>query len=272
MGLSNTSPEGFSSALPFALSQSAGNSKLAHRKLAGFAKVLAGGRVVGLQKEKPFPDRMLANGISNFDPKLNSPGVSVEQVILESVATNLEAGVKLLDKQEFALAKMGGRLSEMALSLNLARQNPDHAASAQITFEHSLATFRSLSKETFDHTALFSIGPAKPVTVAVPAHSYWEGLSIDRCNLSSPGIRAVNSGKVSPSSTGLLLDPQTFTKAFAEWRELCAVNRLQWHLIYDRWRSITTTLKHLLGGRRWNAPPFPDDLRGEHLLRPHKYN
>jgi hypothetical protein len=260
------------SALPFALSQSTPSTRQTHPVLAGFAKVLAGGRVVNLQKDKPFVDRMLSDGISTYPKEPNKINPPLEQVILESVAINLEAGVKLLDTQELVLAKMGGRLSEMALSFNIARQKIEHAQDAQQSYEDSLANFRRLSKETFDHTALFSMGPAKPVTVVVPTRTKWEGLSIDRCNLSSPGIRAVNSGKVSPSSTGLLLDPQTFTKAFAEWRELCAVNRLQWHLIYDRWRSITTTLKHLLGGRRWNAPPFPDDLRGEHLLRPHKYN
>jgi len=259
-------------ALPFALSQSAQVQRASHAKLAGFAKVLAGGRVVGLQREKPFADRMLADGLSGYQAKSSTQGTPVEQVILESVATNLEAGVKLLDKQEFVLAKMGGRLSEMALCLNIARQNLEQSGQAQSTFEQARSILRKLSKETFDHTALFSMGPAKPITVVVPSLNHWEGLSIDRGNLSSPGLKTVDSGKVSPGAQGLLLDPQSFTKAFEEWRNLCAVNRLQWHLIYDRWQGILSSLKHFLGGRRWTPPSFPDDKCSGPLSRPHLNN
>ena len=76
---------------------------------------------MNFQKDKPFVDRMLSDGLSTYhsESKTVKP---IEQVILESVAINLEAGVKLLDTQELALAKMGGRLSEMALSFNRARQ------------------------------------------------------------------------------------------------------------------------------------------------------
>ena len=154
-------------ALPFALAQSTTNPRHTHTKLTGLAKVLAGGRVVNMRKEKPFADRMLSDGLSNYRP--TDASICLEHVILESVATNLEAGVKLLDKQEFTLAKMGGRLSEMALSLNLARQKLEPVDIAQKSFEQSLEKFRVLTKETFDHTALFSTGPAKPVTVAAPA-------------------------------------------------------------------------------------------------------
>jgi hypothetical protein len=257
-------------ALPFALAQSTTNPRHTHTKLTGLAKVLAGGRVVNMRKEKPFADRMLSDGLSNYRP--TDASICLEHVILESVATNLEAGVKLLDKQEFTLAKMGGRLSEMALSLNLARQKLEPVDIAQKSFEQSLEKFRVLTKETFDHTALFSTGPAKPVTVAVPARTHWEGLSIDRCNLSSPGFRAVDIGKVSPDAEGLLLDPESFSIAFQEWRIMCAVNRMQWHLIYSRWRSIVSTLKYLLGGRRWTPPPFPDDCLEGPLKRPHLDN
>ena len=102
---------------------------------------------------------------------------------------------------------MGGRLSEMALSFNRARQKIEHAQDAQQSYEHSLANFRKLSK-TFDHTALFSMGPAKPVTVAVPSRTKWEGLSIDRCNLSTPGLRALDVGKVSLNAKGSCLIPR----------------------------------------------------------------
>ena len=266
----NTTPAHSGFALPFVLAQ-ASQAPRNSRKLAGFAKVLAGGRVVGLNREKPFADRMLADGVADF---FNSPGsneTSVQQIILESVATNLEAGVKLLDRQEFALAKMGGRLSEMALYLNQARSCIDQHQSAQIKFEETRSYLRSLAKETYDHTAIFSNGPAKPITV-VPVNSRWEGLSIDRSNLKSPGLQEIDAGKVSPSAVGLLLDPEAFRKAFDEWRLLCASNRLQWHLVYQRWQGVVSTLKYFLGGRRWTPPPFPDDSDPGPIRRPHLDN
>ena len=259
-------------AVPFALAQSSQQQSGKNRsQLSGFAKVLAGGRVVSLNKHKPFADRMLADGVANcLDANHND--VSIEQIILESVATNLEAGVKLIDKQEFALAQMGGRLSEMALLLNQARCSSDFQDVAQSKFEESRTTFRSIAKTTFDHTALFSVGPAKPVTVIVPAKNHWEGLSIDRCNLKKPGLSAIEVGKVSPSANGLLLDPQSFSAAFEEWRMLCAVNRLQWHLLYQRWQGIVRTLRDFIGGRRWTPPPFPSDDAPGPVKRPNLLN
>jgi len=259
-------------AVPFLLAQSTLPSRPPKNKLAGFAKVLAGGRVVGLNKEKPFADRMLADGVAFQIQNSGLDDSAVEQIILESVATNLEAGVKLLDKQEFALAKMGGRLSEMALSLNRSRADLKNSLDAQMQFEDSRHHLQSIAKETFDHTALFSMGAAKPITLAVPAGNAWEGLSIDRCNLSTPGFDAIKSGKVSPTAKGLLLDPETFTLAFKEWRHLCAGNRLQWHLVYSRWQGIVSTLKHFWGGRRWSPPPLPDESKQGFLKRPHLNN
>jgi hypothetical protein len=259
-------------AVPFSLAQATTIPPRPHKQLAGFAKVLVGGRVVGLNKNKPFGDRMLAEGISQISENRTPELPAIEHEILESVATNLEAGVKLLDKQEYSLAKMGGRLSEMALCLNQARSGVEHHKIAQEKFEESRFILRSLVKETFDHTALFSIGPAKPITVAVPTRSRWEGLSIDRANIQSPAFLAIDGGKVSPNADGLLLDPQTFSQAFKEWRILCASNRLQWYLVYQRWQWIVSTLKHFLGGRRWTAPPFPDDSGSSQLRRPHLDN
>ena len=261
------------SAFPFALAQSSVlPNRQTHQKLAGFAKVLAGGRVTGLNNSKPFADRMLADGVSNLVNSGPHESTSIEQMILESVATNLEAGVKLLDKQELILAKIGGRLSEMALSLNHARFSSDQHNSAQEVFEKSRGIYRTLCKTTFDHTALFSIGPSKPITVAVPANSHWEGLSIDRCDIKTPGLQAIEFGKVAPSAEGLLLDPSTMTQAFSEWRMLCANNRLQWNLISQRWQGIVRTLKHFLGGKYWSPPPFPDDTQSGPLRRPHLGN
>ena len=94
-------------AVPFLLAQSSPPPREQRSKLAGFAKVLAGGRVVGLNKEKPFADRLLAEGVTCHLQTSGLDDPKVEQIIRESVATNLEAGVKLLDKQEVALARCG---------------------------------------------------------------------------------------------------------------------------------------------------------------------
>ena len=258
------------SGMPFLLAQSTNQQVKARPKLAGFAKVLAGGRVVGVKREAPFVDRMI--GFDLDSSKKTSAPKPVEQLILESVATNLEAGVKMLDKQEMALAQMGGRLSAIALALNRAREIPESREESQVLFERARNDLQNLSKETFDHTALFSMGPSKPIVVAVPSKNKWLGLSIDRCDLAKPGLQSIDRGKVSPCATGLLLDPESISQAFDEWRRHCASNRLQWSLIYNRWQGIVSTLKHFLGGRRWVAPPFPDDADKGPLSRPHLDN
>ena len=260
------------SVLSFTLAQSSSVQREAHQKLAGFAKVLAGGRVVGINNQKTFADRMISDGVSKYRPKVGHGEIPIEQVILESVATNLEAGLKLLDKQELALARMGGRLSEMALCLNRSRQDISLQESAQVDFSKARANFRSLAKETFDHTALFSSGPSEPIRVAVPARRHWEEYSIDRCDLKKPGFIAIDSGKVSAHTEGVFLDPKTFNRVFLEWRFLCTNNRMQWFLIRDQWKSVLRTLKHFLGGRRWIAPPFPDDPDGAPPRNPHILN
>lgn len=271
--ISKSSPAVNSPVLPFALAQSMVHpTRQTHRKLAGFAKVLTGGRVVALNNSKPFADRMLADGASKFVQPGASPHTSAEQMILESVATNLEAGVKLLDKQELVLAQVGGRLSEMALALNQARSATNHALPAQQSFENARGKFQELCKTTFDHTALFSNGPSKPITVAVPCGNCWEGLSIDRCDIRTPGLQAIGRGKVSPSAEGLLLDPGTISQAFSEWRTMCVSNRMQWGLISEHWQRIVVTLKYFLGGRKWTPPPFPDDAKPGPLRRPHLQN
>jgi len=234
------------SVLSFTLAQSSSVQREAHQKLAGFAKVLAGGRVVGINNQKTFADRMISDGVSKYRPKVGHGEIPIEQVILESVATNLEAGLKLLDKQELALARMGGRLSEMALCLNRSRQDISLQESAQVDFE--------------------------PIRVAVPARRHWEEYSIDRCDLKKPGFIAIDSGKVSAHTEGVFLDPKTFNRVFLEWRFLCTNNRMQWFLIRDQWKSVLRTLKHFLGGRRWIAPPFPDDPDGAPPRNPHIFN
>lgn len=258
------------SVMPFLLSQSGGGAVNIRPQLAGFAKVINRGKVVGLNKSASFVDRMI--GVHPAQPSTGASSKCIEQMILESVATNLEAGVKLLDKQEFVLAQMGGRLSEIALSINRSRELPEQRKEEQLKFNDAREKLRALSKETFDHTALFSMGAAKPITVAVPGRNKWEGLSIDRCDLAKPGWLSIDRGKVCPDALGLLLDPQVINRAFSEWREHCASNRLQWQLIYERWQSMVSTLKSFIGGKKWSPPPLPRDDDSGPLSRPHLDN
>jgi len=262
----NTSPPG----MPFLLSQAGGGGKNVRPQLAGFAKVINRGKVVGLNKSASFVDRMI--GVQSSKCPTETSSKCIEQMILESVATNLEAGVKLLDKQEFVLAQMGGRLSEIALSVNRSRELPDQRKMEQQKFNDAREKLRALSKETFDHTALFSMGAAKTITVAVPGREKWEGLSIDRCDLAKPGWLSIDRGKVCPETSGLLLDPQAINRAFTEWRKHCASNRLQWQLIYQRWQSMVSTLKAFIGGKKWSPPPLPQDDDSGPLSRPHLDN
>ncbi len=41
-----------------------------------------------------------------------------ETAILESVASNIEAGIHIIDEQEVGLAKIGGKLADISLALN----------------------------------------------------------------------------------------------------------------------------------------------------------
>ena len=62
------------------------------RVLAGFAKVLVNGRVVGVDNSKSFQERMIGiNPSSNKSPQ--SPSKNDDLALLESVSANLEAGM-----------------------------------------------------------------------------------------------------------------------------------------------------------------------------------
>lgn len=244
-------------AMPFALSGIREANLISPKIDPRFNKIVAGGCVVRLCDTKSIADRMIGDGVSKM---LGSSKTSLEttnKVILEMVVANLSAGVSLLDKQELMLAKIGGRLSEMALCLNHSRANPKNHLDAQTRFEVSRANYRSFIKETFDHTALFSMGPANPVVVAIPNSSYWELLFIDRCNVDRPGLRSIEAGKVSPLGDGLLLDPQSFARAFGEWRLLCANNRMQWHLLHSHWQSMCMKLSTKTSVKAFSLPELP---------------
>lgn len=242
----------------------------------GFAKVVAGGRVTGIDSEKPYLERMVT-GASQAVTQQVSQAItkSKEQAILESVSSNLEAGIKIIDHQETALAKIGGKLSDIALCLNRVK-NPKadekERFSAQATCLLAKKEIQNLSQSTYDHAALFSNGPSKPITIAVPTQGKWEGLSVEKCDLSKPGFMVVNGGKVYGSGPGVFLDHGSISRAFSEWRTLCVQNRMQWCLLVERLQGICKTLKKISLGGSWNMPEFPKDPKLGPLRRPHRNN
>ena len=98
----------------------------------GFAKIIAGGRIVRPDPSKPELARMVT-GETNLvnDVSLKSAHA---KAVLESVTTNLEAGIELVDRQETALAKIGGKLSEIALILNQVK-NPKTTDDVRVQYQ-----------------------------------------------------------------------------------------------------------------------------------------
>lgn len=239
----------------------------------GFAKIIAGGRIVRPDPNKPELARMVTGDSKMVnDTALKSAHA---KAVLESVTTNLEAGIGLVDRQETALAKIGGKLSEIALILNQVK-NPksteDLRTQYQSDFIESREGIRKLALETFDQTALFSNGPAKPITIAVPTLDSWEGVSIDRANLKQPGLQTVDSGKVFGSGAGFFLDAGSIKKAFQEWRRLCLNNRLQWGLLVDRLHGVNRSFEKFRKDRNWRVPSFPSKSQLGPLKRPNRNN
>ena len=94
--------------MPFALSGGMKSRSSAPHARKGFLKVLANGDVVQLLDHKPMIDRLVRDGLAESIESQANVKTPLNNLIIESVITNLEAGVKLLDCQELALAKMGG--------------------------------------------------------------------------------------------------------------------------------------------------------------------
>lgn len=239
----------------------------------GFAKIIAGGRIVRPDPNKPELARMVTGDSKMVnDTALKSAHA---KAVLESVTTNLEAGIGLVDRQETALAKIGGKLSEIALILNQVK-NPKSTEDLRIQYQsdfiESRDGIRKLALETFDQTALFSNGPAKPITIAVPTLDTWEGVSIDRANLKQPGLQTVDSGKVFGSGAGFFLDAGSIKKAFQEWRRLCLNNRLQWGLLVDRLHGVNRSFEKFRKDRNWRVPSFPSKPQLGPLKRPNRNN
>ena len=237
----------------------------------GFAKVVAGGRIVRLQNEKPFLERMVTGNRPNTHSHLPPDSMAV----LESIKANLEAGIELVDAQETALAKIGGRLSEIALSLNHVqspRSSMDVKMSSQERFKVCRDKIRSLALETYDGTTLFSHGKSKPITLAVPSKGRWEGLSVDRADLGQPGLITVDQGKVFGDEPGYLLDAGSVKRACSEWRSLCITNRMQWGLLTDRLRGIVNCLLNFDFHRPWKIPESQTGKLIGPLRRPNQNN
>jgi hypothetical protein len=243
------------------------------RLVKGFPKVVAGGRIVRLQKEKPFLERMVTGGLRSESENSNSG--AHEQAVLASVASNLEAGIEMVGQQEVCLAKIGGRLSEIALSLNQVRSphsDDGDGMDLQVRFESSRDEIRKLAQSTFDNTALFSKGDAKPITIAVPTHGEWEGISVDRANIEQPGLVTVDHGKLCGPGHGYTLDPGSVKRAFDEWRSLCINNRMQWGLLMDRLHGANQSLHNVMNGEQWTIPKIPENGTLGPLRRPHRNN
>lgn len=248
------------------LTASIGNNRSAQ----GFAKVVAGGRIIRLRNDAPFYERLVTGEV----PPASTNDAIHAKAVLDSVTSNLEAGMNMVDKQETCLAKIGGRLSEIALALNHVRDpetSIEEKTEAQKDFESARDKIRKIAVETYDNTALFSNGPAKPVTIAVPSRQKWEGLTVDRANLSQPGLITVDKGKVFGDGEGYTLEPGSIKRAFEEWRSLCISNRMQHSLLSNRLHTIRQKVRDLISGDSWEAPSEPSNHNGP-LSRPHLNN
>ena len=236
----------------------------------GFAKVVAGGRVILPDDELPFLERMvIVAQYAQLAP------ISKETAILESVASNIEAGIHIIDEQEVGLAKIGGKLADISLALNRCKSpkaTPENHQSAQVDVEKAKSGIKQIAQSTHSNTALFSQGPSKPITVAIPNRGEWEGISIDRPNLETPGLKTVLSGKVHGSGEGYFLDSGSIKRAFDEWRNHCINNRLLWGSLMDRLHGVNRKLNEVKQGASWKAPDSPKDPKLGPLRRPNRNN
>lgn len=249
-------------------------SSSANPKEEGFAKIIAGGRIVRPDPQKPEIERMVTGDQLSQIKQPSVPSTHAKAV-LESVSTNLEAGIELVDRQETALAKIGGKLSEIALVLNQTkspRSNHEQKIKYQDQFEKSRDGIRELALESFDHVALFSNGPSKPVTIAVPSIDSWEGINVSRADLKQPGLQTVDKGKVYGESNGFFLDTGSISRAFREWRGLCIQNRLQWGLLIERLHGINRSLEKFRKNGYWRIPAFSSKPKLGPLRRPNRNN
>lgn len=236
----------------------------------GFAKVVAGGRVVRPDGELPFLERMVT-GTLPAEEKANAR----ESAILASVASNIEAGINIVDEQEVGLAKIGGKLADISLDLNRCKSRnatTKDRESAQANMDVAKQAIHKVAQSVHASTALFSQGPSKPITVAIPNRGEWEGISIDRPNLDTPGIKTLLAGKVYGDSDGYFIDSGSIKRAFDEWRNHCISNRLLWGNLMDRLHGVYRKLNDVNEGGNWSLPSSPENPKLGPLRRPNRNN
>ena len=241
---------------------------------ASGSRIVAGGRIAPPDPEKPFFERMVT-GTETEAASLRGSDPNYARALLESVTANLQAGRKYLKKQEACLAEMGGNLSETAALLTARRSphaTPDSLRDLQARFERVRSELRRISAETHDRVAVFSVEQAPPVVVAVPAAGEWEGLALDRGNLGTPGMIAVDTGKIHGDGPGVTLDEGSVRRALADWRKLCQANRMQWGMLTERLHRLKARRIALDEGEPWTAPPAPESNGQGGLRRPHQFN
>ena len=241
----------------------------------GFPRVVVDGSFVRVDQSKPFYERMVSKCPALSTGTHTDSNTKHTLAVLESVTCNLEAGVEMLNLQENSLAKIGGRLADIALSLNKAKalqSSSEDLRVSQIKFDESRDKIREIAKSTYKHVALFSNGPAAPIAIAVPVLSSWEGLSIQRADISSPGLKTVDSGKIHGDQKGYYLDHGSIKRAFDEWKTLCINNRLQWGLLRDNIHRLKKSASQLHSGGKWRIPLPPSSQGNGRLNRPHKNN
>jgi hypothetical protein len=241
----------------------------------GFPRVVVDGSFVRVDKTKPFMARMVSSDSFLTSPTDEHSDSKHTLAVLESVSCNLEAGMEMLDSQENSLAKIGGRLAGIALALNNSRSpeiSEQKVIEAQLDLESAQRMIRQISKSSYKQVALFSNGASAPIAIAVPVLSRWEGLSIERCNISTPGLKTVDEGKIHGSKAGFFLDHATVKRAFTEWRKLCCNNRMQWSMLKDRIYSIKSSIEKWNHGTHWRISLPQNDSPTGPLDRPNRNN
>ena len=237
-------------------------------------RVVAGGAINLPDTEKPFLERMVTGPqLDGHSLRESDPGYA--QAVLASVAVNIEAGVRYLEHQEGALAKLGGYLSEIAALVTASRSQHTSEVELkdmQVRFEGARDDIRDISVSTHGQGALFAVGDAPPVVVAVPASGDWEGLALDRANIGTPGMIAIETGKIHGPGTGLYLDEGSIGRALDDWRRLCISNRLQWGLLVERLHRIERRQRSVAMGEPWRVPSTPESNGNDGVRRPHLGN
>ena len=238
-------------------------------------RVVTGGNITLPDPEKPFLERMVTGTRPTSQISSLEADSGYAEAVLSSVAVNIEAGVRYLECQEGTLAKIGGKLSEIAALLTASR-SPLAAEPGlrdlQVRFEVARNDIREISMETYGQAALFAVEETSPVVVAVPAAGEWEGLALDRANLGTPGMIAIETGKIHGHAPGLCLDEGSVRRALDDWRRLCLSNRLQWGLLTERLHRIKRRQRMVAMGESWSVPPSPESMGNDGVRRPHLSN